>query len=197
MTASKRPTPRKLAVQASGIFLLLLADPRPISFGFGCFFVALAWLLRAWAFGHLSKNETLVTTGPYAHTRNPAYFGSFLALLGVSLAAGNLETDRGLLVWGFGALLLVAFFMGYLPRKFSREHGRMERLFGDEAIQHGEHVPAFWPQLRPWRSGSTRKFSIARVGENHEWAWAFVLSLLMVALWFAPEWSPLGAWLTE
>ncbi len=167
-----------------------------MTFALGCCFVALAWLLRAWAFGHLSKNETLVTTGPYAHMRNPAYFGSFLALTGVSLAAGNAESGRGLLVWGFGAVLLVAFFTKYLPRKFSREHGRMERLFGKDALRHQENVPPFWPRLRPWRSGSERRFSLARVGENHEWAWAFVLALVMVGLWFAPQWSPLANWMS-
>jgi steroid 5-alpha reductase family enzyme len=50
--------------------------------------VALAGLLiRAWAAGHIVKNEQLTTTGPYAHSRNPLYFGSFLIASGFALAA--------------------------------------------------------------------------------------------------------------
>ena len=44
-------------------------------------------LIRAWAAGHIVKNEQLTTTGPYAHTRNPLYFGSFLIAAGFALAA--------------------------------------------------------------------------------------------------------------
>src|SRR5206468_4803616 len=45
--------------------------------------------LRAWASGHLRKNEALATTGPYAYTRNPLYLGSFLIGLGFTIAAGQ------------------------------------------------------------------------------------------------------------
>ena len=111
MTASKKPTLRKIAVYIFGLTLVSLADPRPETFLIGSVFVLLAWLLRIWAFGHLEKNQLMVTTGPYAHTRNPAYLGSFLALLGVALAAGNLETQQGSWVWGFSLFLIFVFFV--------------------------------------------------------------------------------------
>src|SRR5439155_3013450 len=47
-------------------------------------------LLRAWASGHLRKNEMLATTGPYAYTRNPLYLGSFLIGLGFTIAAAEI-----------------------------------------------------------------------------------------------------------
>jgi protein-S-isoprenylcysteine O-methyltransferase Ste14 len=192
MTASKRPTPRKIAVYLSAIAVLSLADPRPVSFAAGCVFVALAWLLRVWAFGHLEKNELMVTTGPYAHTRNPAYLGSFLALVGVSLAAGNAETTQGRTVWILAAVLAVAFFAFYLPRKFRREYSRLRRLFGDEQVDlHAANVPDFLPRLTPWRSGQERRFSWKLVGENHEWPWGVVLAVVLALVWTAPYWSPL------
>lgn len=192
MTASKRPTRRKAAVFLSAAALLALADPRPATFAAGCGLVALAWLLRIWAFGHLEKNALMVTTGPYAHTRNPAYLGSFLALLGVSLAAGNAATSQGRLVWALAILLAVAFFMLYLPRKLAREYSRLRRLFGDDVVaRHADHVPDFLPRLRPWRSGDSRCFSWRRVGENHEWAWGGILAVVLVLVWTAPAWSPL------
>jgi protein-S-isoprenylcysteine O-methyltransferase Ste14 len=50
--------------------------------------VALAGLLiRGWAAGHIVKDARLTTSGPYAHTRNPLYFGSFLLAAGFAIAA--------------------------------------------------------------------------------------------------------------
>ncbi len=191
MARRKRLTWRKIAVYLAGAALIALADPRPPGFAAGCVLVALAWALRIWAFGHLEKNATLVTTGPYAHTRNPAYLGSFLALLGVSLAAGNAETFQGRLVWGLALLLVLVFLGFYLPRKFRKEYSRLERLFGEPVRRHAENVPDFLPRLRPWRSGDPRRFSWKRVGENHEWPWGLVLVLVLVLIATAPSWSPL------
>lgn len=190
--ARRRLTWRRGAVFLAGALLVLLADPRPVPYALGCGLVALAWVLRIWAFGHLEKNVVLVTTGPYAHTRNPAYLGSFLALLGCGLAAGNPDTPRGLLVWGLVALLAVAFFFVYLPRKFAREYPRLRELFGAELDRHAAHVPDFLPRLRPWRSGDPRRFSWRRVAENHEWPWGFILALVLVLIRTAPSWSPLA-----
>jgi protein-S-isoprenylcysteine O-methyltransferase Ste14 len=191
MATSKLPSPRQLGVYVSALALALLADPRPLTFAVGCGFVALAWALRIWAFGHLDKNQHMVTTGPYAYTRNPAYLGSFLAMIGVALAAGNAETVRGRAVWGLSALLVVLFFAVYLPRKFAREYPRLRKLFGEALDRHAAHVPNFWPQLRPWRSGDPRSFSWRRVTDNREWPWGVVLTLLLAAIWFVHAWSPI------
>jgi len=188
--ASKKPTWRKVAVYLSGFLMVAHADPRPVTFMVGCCFVAAAWLVRIWAFGHLEKNKVMVTTGPYAHTRNPAYFGSFLAMLGFAIASGNFETPRGFAIWAFAVLLTIAFFKFYFPRKMAREYPRIEKFFGEQVHRHAENVPDFWPQLKPWRSGDDRKFSFKRVGENHEWDWGVVLGGLLVAVWFVESWSP-------
>lgn len=190
MASSKLPSWRQLGVYVCAAALVVLADPRPETFVAGCAVVALAWALRIWAFGHLDKNLHMVTTGPYAYTRNPAYLGSFVALLGVTLAAGNAETPRGRLVWALGALLALSFFILYLPRKFQREYGRLLRLFGADAQRHAENVPNFWPRLSPWRSSDTRAFSLRRVTYNHEWPWGAVFAILLAAIWFARVWSP-------
>ncbi len=188
--ASKRLTWRKTAVYICAILLVSLADPRFPTFVAGCVLVALAWSLRIWAFGHLAKNQLLVTTGPYAHTRNPAYFGSFLALLGVSLAAGNAESQRGLWVWGFALFLGVVFLTFYMPRKMKREYPRIQKLFGAEVDRHAANVPDFWPRLTPWRSGQDRQFSWEMVRHNHELSWGPALALVLLGIWTAPLWSP-------
>jgi protein-S-isoprenylcysteine O-methyltransferase Ste14 len=192
MSQGKGSSWRQSAVYAFGALLVAFADPRPATFVAGCALVLAAWALRIWAFGHLEKNELLVTTGPYAYSRNPAYLGSFLALVGVSLAAGNAQTRQGLAVWGFALLLFVVFFTLYLPRKFAREYGRLERLFGDQARRHAANVPDFWPQLKAWRSGD-RRFSWRLVSEDHEWPWGLVLAGVLVAMWYVDRWSPVYA----
>lgn len=188
--ASKKLTWRKIAVYTCGILLVSLSDPRLETFLIGCGLVLLAWFLRIWAFGHLDKNQLLVTTGPYAYCRNPAYFGSFLALLGVALAAGNAQELQGQLVWGFSLILVVVFLAFYMPRKMKREYPRLQALFGEEVDRHAEHVPDFWPQLSPWRSGQQRKFSWEMVLANHELSWGPVLGIVLALVWFAPRWSP-------
>jgi protein-S-isoprenylcysteine O-methyltransferase Ste14 len=191
MASSSLPSPRQLGVYLSALALALLADPRPATFAAGCAVVAVAWLLRIWAFGHLDKNQHMVTTGPYAYTRNPAYLGSFLALVGVALAAGNAETTRGRAVWGIAAVLAIAFFAFYLPRKFAREYTRLRKKFGEELDRHAANVPNFFPRLTPWRSGDARRFSWARVTSNHEWPWGVILTVLLALIWFAHKWSPI------
>lgn len=194
--ASKKPTWRKVAVYLAAAAVVACADPRLSTFLAGSGLVAAALLLRIWAFGHLEKNVVMVTTGPYAYTRNPAYLGSFLALLGTALAAGNGVTGRGRLVWGFAAALAVVFFTFYLPRKMRREYPRLRELFGPQLERHAQNVPDFWPRLTPWRSGDTRAFSWRRVFENHEIEWTPVFALLLAAVWTVDRWSPLADWLS-
>ena len=60
-----------------GITYLIFARPTPLTLAVGGAIALIGVLVRAWASGHISKNERLATSGPYAHTRNPLYFGSF------------------------------------------------------------------------------------------------------------------------
>jgi protein-S-isoprenylcysteine O-methyltransferase Ste14 len=62
--------------------------------------------LRAWAAGHLAKNQRLAVSGPYAATRNPLYLGTLITAIGLAVAANS----EGL------ALTFVAIFvLVYLP----------------------------------------------------------------------------------
>jgi len=70
-----------------GITYLIFARPTPLTLAVGAAIAFIGVLVRAWASGHISKNERLATSGPYAHTRNPLYFGSFLIAAGFAIAA--------------------------------------------------------------------------------------------------------------
>ncbi|MDP6963412.1 MAG: isoprenylcysteine carboxylmethyltransferase family protein [Planctomycetota bacterium] len=188
--ASKRITWRKAAVYVSSIALIALADPRPATFWVGVMLVCIAWALRIWAFGYLDKNALMVTTGPYAYTRNPAYLGSFIALIGISLASGNFETARGKLIWGFALVLVVCFFSFYFPRKMQREYPRLKALFGQQLDEHAANVPNFWPRLSPWKSGQERSWSFAMLRENHELSWGVAFVVALAAIYYVTIWSP-------
>ena len=188
--ASKKITWRKAAVYVSSLALISLADPRPITFWVGACLVLLAWMLRMWAFGYLDKNALMVTTGPYAHTRNPAYLGSFIALIGISLASGNIDSLRGQLVWGFALMLIVCFFGFYFPRKMKREYPRLQKLFGEQLEEHAANVPNLWPRITSWRSGQERSFSFSLLRENHELSWGVAFVIALTAIYSVDSWTP-------
>jgi protein-S-isoprenylcysteine O-methyltransferase Ste14 len=124
---------------------ILFARPRPVTLAVGAPISLIGLLLRGWASGHLRKNDALATTGPYAHTRNPLYLGSFIMGLGFTVASGRWEL----------AVLFVALFLGiYLP-VMRVEAATLEKLFGESFRAYVAAVPLFLPRVTPYRSGLT------------------------------------------
>ncbi len=128
---------------------LLFAQPRPWTLAIGALVALPGLALRAWATGHLRKNETLATTGPYAHTRNPLYLGSLLMGVGFTIAAG-----RWILIIIF-AVMLVGI---YLP-VMRVESATLAELFGQKYEDYARHVPLILPRLSPYRSPGQPKVS--------------------------------------
>ena len=119
-------------------------------------------LVRAWASGHIMKNDRLATTGPYAHTRNPLYFGSFLISCGFALAAH----------WLLLILVAVFFLLIYAPT-MAREKANILGRFPDTYPEFERNVPAFVPRLAPWTGGGPTEgagtFSGALYMKHGEW----------------------------
>ncbi len=108
-----------------GIVFLVFARPEPTVLIIGGIVAAIGILIRAWASGHIRKNQNLAVSGPYAYTRNPLYLGSFVLGVGFTIAAG---------VWWL-AIIFVALFLGiYLP-VMRVEAGDLTKLFGAEYEQ--------------------------------------------------------------
>jgi protein-S-isoprenylcysteine O-methyltransferase Ste14 len=125
---------------------MLFARPRPATLAAGAAVSLVGVLLRAWASGHIRKNDALAVSGPYAYTRNPLYLGSFILGLGFTIAAGR---------WWLG-ILFAALFLGiYLP-VMRVESATLAQLFGDSYQAYSENVPLFLPRVTPYRSGATR-----------------------------------------
>ena len=83
-----------------------LSAPTPASLVSGLPVSALGLVLRAWAAGHLAKNEQLATGGPYAWVRNPLYLGTLVAAGGLSIAARS---------YALALLFAAVFLLVYLP----------------------------------------------------------------------------------
>jgi len=67
-----------------------LAHPTFHSIIAGASITIVGLLIRALASGHVTKNEVLTLSGPYAYTRNPLYFGSLVLAAGFAIASRSL-----------------------------------------------------------------------------------------------------------
>ncbi len=127
--------------------------------------------IRAWASGHLRKNAELAVSGPYAHTRNPLYFGSFVMAVGCAIGGGSL--------W-LGLLLVGAFLLIYLP-VMQAEAVHMQTLFADAYARWAESVPLFIPRLIPYASGQSRRFDLQQYLHHREYR-AFIGLAIVIGI---------------
>ena len=124
---------------------LVFAKPRPLTLVLGVLVSIVGLAIRAWAAGHIRKNETLARSGPYAFTRNPLYLGSFILGLGFTIGAGRLVLG----------IIFAALFLGiYLP-VMRVESRTLAEMFPDDYRQYAPHVPLFFPRLTPYGVGGT------------------------------------------
>lgn len=159
---------------ALGIPYLIFARPTQLALITGGAIAFVGVLVRGWASGHISKNERLAVTGPYAHTRNPLYFGSFLIAAGFAIAAH----------WAL-LLVVIAFWVFVYGPTMQRERANISGRFPEAYARYSENVPAFLPRVIPWRgeTGHGDGFSLALYVKHGEWK-ALVTYLLAIA-WLA------------
>lgn len=130
----------------------------------GLMVVALGALVRLWALRHIGPDSRtaralivpdLVTTGPYAHTRNPLYVGNFLIGLGVCFFVGPL--------WFF-ALYTATFALEYVAIVSLEEELLSQHFPGYE--DYRRRVPVFFPSLLPRiRHRPAKLYSVFRTKE--------------------------------
>jgi protein-S-isoprenylcysteine O-methyltransferase Ste14 len=118
-----------------------LASPTRQSLLLGIPVSILGLLLRAWAAGHLAKNQQLATGGPYAYVRNPLYVGTLLVAAGLVIATRRVE---------LAVLFAAVFFLVYLP-VIQNEEQHLRKLFPSYA-GYAERVPALFPYRAPMRA---------------------------------------------
>ncbi|MEZ5345995.1 MAG: isoprenylcysteine carboxylmethyltransferase family protein [Pyrinomonadaceae bacterium] len=156
-----------------GILFLIFAQPSIRLMIIGGVVAIIGLLIRGWASGHIKKNKNLAVSGPYAFTRNPLYFGSFLMGIGFSVASG---------VWWIGLLFAILYLGIYFP-VMSVEAGELTEIFGEEYREYAEKVSLFFP----WFSGysSTNKsfeFSLYLRYREYQAALGLIFAWIVLAL---------------
>lgn len=136
-----------LGFVCAGVFLLLAA-PRPATLLVGGLVALVGLAIRAWSSGHIRKNDALAVSGPYAHTRNPLYFGSLLIGLGFTVAAAG----RWWLLPVLGGVFAALFFGIYLT-VMRVEAATLKQLFGEDYERYARNVPLLVPRLTPYDDG--------------------------------------------
>ena len=128
---------------------ILLARPRPLTLAVGGAVALCGLLVRAWASGHIRKNDALAISGPYAYTRNPLYLGTFILGLGFTVAAAG---DWWLLYVVLGGMFAALFLGIYLP-VMRVEASTLAGLFGEDYERYAAAVPLLFPRLTPYDGG--------------------------------------------
>jgi len=171
----KLPVPLVLAMAGC-------ARPRLLGWVLGLPFIVLGESLRIWALMHIGPKtrtreicaERLITSGPYAHCRNPLYLANFLKILGFMVISGNP---------GF-ALVVALFYLIEFSTMIPYEEGFLAEKFPDAHRCYREAVPAFIPTLQAdSRFAAAANFSLNEALRSEKRTFASTsLILLTVAL---------------
>jgi hypothetical protein len=156
-----------------GALYLAFAHPEPLPLAVGGSIALLGVFVRGWASGHIRKNEQLAISGPYAYTRNPLYFGSFLIASGFAIAAH----------WSL-LLLVIAFFVLVYAPKIEAERVNILGRFPTDYPNYAKNVPAFFPRRSAWmgENAPTDRFSFDLYMKHGEWKAALVFVAAMIWL---------------
>jgi hypothetical protein len=156
------------------LLVLWLARPTPGSIAAGAALGAIGLLVRAAAAGHLHKQEVLTMSGPYAYTRNPLYFGSFVLVLAAAVAAHS---------WP-AALILCGYFALFYYAVMRREEGEMFQHHGAAFQEYARTVPLFFPRFAAAKTAAAHanSFSFAQYKKNREYRAAIGFLLLLAVL---------------
>lgn len=160
----------------AALYLAFGPKPSALTLAVGGALAIVGLGIRAWAAGHIVKNDRLATTGPYAHTRNPLYFGSFLIAAGFAVAAH----------WSL-LLIVVAFFALVYGPTIEKERVKISARFPDAYSRWEQNVPAFVPRATAWRdpaAAGSERFSPSLYMRHGEWkaALGFILALAWLVL---------------
>ena len=161
---------------AFAVLYLWLARPRAWSLASGIAVAIAGLVLRAIASGHVRKNETLTTTGPYAYVRNPLYLGTLITALGFAVAARS--------TWVVVAMIAI-FVLIYVPVIFAEEAFLRERF--TEFEQYAQHVARLWPRCTAF-GDLPGSFSWKLYWQHREYNALFGAALMVIALTFKMIW---------
>ena len=165
------------------VLFWIFARPSYRLIGLGAIIAVFGLIIRGLAAGHLQKDRELATSGPYAVTRNPLYFGSALLAGGFAIAGGS---------WADGALV-IAYFAVFYYAVMRNEEEDLRKRFGVAFDDYAARVPLFLPRYsaRPGAESqagvTSKRFSWALYQRNREYkaliGTVIGLGLLWVRMW--------------
>jgi protein-S-isoprenylcysteine O-methyltransferase Ste14 len=158
----------------TAILFVFFSRPTWMSLAAGVPIALFGGAVRAWASGHLRKNAELAVGGPYAFTRNPLYFGSFVMTAGCAVCGGGLWLS----LW-----LMALFLAIYLP-VMQAEAAHMKRLFANDYDRWAANVPLFIPRVTPYSAGQARRFDPGQYMRHREYRAAIGLAIVISVLSF-------------
>ncbi len=160
-----------------GIAYLVFSRPTVGILAAGGALAAAGVALRAYAAGHLAKNQNLAVGGPYGWTRNPLYLGSALMGAGFAWAGGS---------WPLALACAILFAGVYWP-VIRREEEYLRRQFGEMYQDYARAVPVFLPKLtgrRGYPRSAGGKFQWKQYWKNREYEALLGYAAIMIFLAF-------------
>lgn len=141
------------------VLFLALASPTPRTILAGAIVSALGVAIRGYASGYLRKDRELAVSGPYAHTRNPLYFGSAILAAGFAIAGDS--------VWA--AVLVAVYFAVFYYAVMRNEEQDLRKRFGARFDEYAKRVPLFLPSITAKSVDQDGKFSWTQYSRNREY----------------------------
>ena len=80
--------------------------------------------------------QRLITTGPYAYTRNPMTLGAFFLYLGIAIGMGS----------GVVSLLILVIFVALLTFIYQHETRELTERFGTDYLEYRKRTPFLIPR---------------------------------------------------
>jgi protein-S-isoprenylcysteine O-methyltransferase Ste14 len=160
------------------VVMIIFAQPTAVSLGIGFVVAALGEFIRAWGVFYVGSEtrvtgevgaSRLVTSGPFAHVRNPLYVGNILLYVGVgvmSLALFPWLQLVALLWFVFQYTLIVREEERFLREKFGKEYEEYcasvpRFLFRPTAFRTSAPVTIDWKAGWHSEARSLQAFAIA------------------------------------
>ena len=160
--ARSRLTPLLVTVVSSSIWLLFFVSlkvdrflnfpplpPAPVNIILSVTLITLGLLLAIWSVIHFHKVKgtpipsnpppKLVTSGPYAHVRNPMHIGFYIVFFGVGILLRSIST--------VAIFMPVLILFDTLELK-AIEEPELEKRLGKEYLEYKKKVPMFIPRLK-------------------------------------------------
>ncbi|RKY69568.1 MAG: isoprenylcysteine carboxylmethyltransferase family protein [Candidatus Latescibacterota bacterium] len=162
--------------------MLILAETTPKRFIAGTALGLVGEAVRIWSVSYAGMETRtrkvgaprLVTSGPYAHLRNPIYLGNFLLGLGFCLAT-----------WAWMPWMVGIYIAGFLLQYsliISLEETRLRELFGKQYEGYAQAVPRFLPRLSPYRGEGRVKPNIRKALRSERDTFLSIAAALILVL---------------